>query len=209
MNKHPILIGISGGTGSGKTSAAKKLLEEFKLGEVVVIEQDSYYKDLAHLDPKERHKQNFDHPDAIDFELITEQMSHLIQGQSIECPQYNFSTHTRLPNTINIEPHQVIVFEGILVLHHPALRNLMDIKIYVDTPPDIRFIRRLTRDMQARGRSLQSVIDQYLQTVRLMHEEFVEPTKYFADVIIPEGGQNHVAIDLLRTKIRSILKESQ
>ncbi|NIA18590.1 MAG: uridine kinase [Simkaniaceae bacterium] len=208
MSNRPILIGISGGTGSGKTSAAKKLLEEFQSGEVVVIEQDSYYKDLAHLDYEDRRRQNFDHPDAIDFELIVEHMSQLIEGRPIECPKYNFATHTRLGDTMTIAPHQVIVFEGILVLHFPALRDLFDIKIYVDTPPDIRFIRRLTRDMQERGRSLQSVIDQYLHTVRLMHEEFVEPTKYFADVIIPEGGHNYVAIDLLRTKIHSILKES-
>ncbi len=203
-----VLIGISGGTGSGKTSVARRLFEGFNPGEVIVIEQDAYYKDLIHLELDERKNRNFDHPDAIDFDLIVDHMSRLMNGEPIECPQYNFSTHTRLGETITIEPHHVIVFEGILVLHHPALRNLLDIKIYVDTPHDIRFIRRLTRDMKERGRSLQSVIDQYLHTVRLMHEEFVEPTKYFADVIIPEGGHNDVAIDLLYTKIQSILKDT-
>ncbi len=208
MTHSSILIGISGGTGSGKTSVSKKLVQEFGPGEVVIIEQDSYYKDLSHLDETERKNQNFDHPDSIDFPLVVEQLRNLASGNPINCPQYNFASHVRLKDSILVEPHRVIVLEGILVLHDSVLRELLDIKIFVDTPPDIRFIRRLSRDMKERGRSLQSVIDQYLKTVRLMHEEFVEPTKYYADIIVPEGGHNDVAIDILRTKIKSILEVS-
>ncbi len=205
MAKRPILIGIAGGTGSGKTSVAKNILHEFRPGDVVVIEQDAYYRDLSHLAPEKRAEQNFDHPDAIDFDHLVRQMDLLLQGESIDSPIYNFATHTRSRETRLIQPPKAVVLEGILVLQWPDLRNLMDIKIFVDTPADIRFIRRLTRDMRERGRSMQSVIDQYLHTVRLMHDEFVEPTKYFADIIVPEGGENSVAIDLVRTKIKSIL----
>jgi len=205
MNKAPILIGIAGGTGSGKTSIAKSLLKEYGKGEVAVIEQDAYYRNISNLPLEERHKQNFDHPDAIDVELFIQQLIRLIKGQSIEIPVYDFSTHSRSDKKRNIEPHHVIVVEGILTLHYPSLRELMDIKIFVDTPDDIRFIRRLSRDVEERGRTVNSVIDQYLKTVRPMHQQFVEPSKYFSDIIIPEGGQNKVAIDLLRTKINAIL----
>jgi len=205
MNKAPILIGIAGGTGSGKTSIAKSLLKEYGKGEVAVIEQDAYYRNISNLPLEERHKQNFDHPDAIDVELFIQQLIRLIKGQSIEIPVYDFSTHSRSDEKRNIEPHHVIVVEGILTLHYPSLRELMDIKIFVDTPDDIRFIRRLSRDVEERGRTVNSVIDQYLKTVRPMHQQFVEPSKYFSDIIIPEGGQNKVAIDLLRTKINAIL----
>ncbi len=206
MNTIPILIGIAGGTGSGKTSIAKQLLHEYGPGQVVVIEQDSYYKDLSHLPLKERHHQNFDHPDAIDITLFTQQVKQLMAAEPTQGPIYDFATHTRKKETRTIEPHRVVVVEGILTLHYPALRDLMDIKVYVETPADIRFIRRLTRDTRERGRSVQSVIDQYLSTVRIMHQQFVEPSKYYADIIIPEGGQNIVAIDLLRTKIHAILR---
>lgn len=205
MNKSSVLIGIAGGTGSGKTSIANKLLEEYGHGEVVVLQQDSYYRDLSHLPLEERHQQNFDHPDTIDIALLAEQLETLISGTGIKAPIYDFVKHIRATLQQDIAPHSVIVLEGIFTLHYPELRRLMDIKIYVETPSDVRFIRRLTRDLNERKRSSQSVIDQYLHTVRPMHEQFVEPSKFYADIIIPEGGQNRVAIDLIRTKINSIL----
>lgn len=205
MSGSPILIGIAGGTGSGKTSIAKSLLEEYGEGEVVVIEQDAYYRDLSGLSIEERRLQNFDHPDAIDIELFNQQLITLIKGQSVDMPVYDFATHSRKSETRKVDPHHVLVVEGILTLHYSSLRELMDIKIFVDTPDDIRFIRRMSRDVEERSRTVQSVIDQYLKTVRQMHQQFVEPSKYFADIIIPEGGHNMVAIDLLRTKINAIL----
>lgn len=205
MKNKSILIGIAGGTGSGKTSISKKLLVEYGKGEVVVIQQDSYYKDLSHMKLEERQLQNFDHPDAIDIKLFDEQITDLLHGKTVDIPIYDFTTHTRSIEKITVSSHHVIVLEGILALHFISLRKLMNIKIYVETPADIRFIRRLSRDIKERGRTTQSVIDQYLSTVRPMHEQFVEPSKYYADVIIPEGGENKVAIDLIRTKIYSIL----
>ena len=205
MNNKSILIGIAGGTGSGKTSISKELLAEYGKGEVIVIQQDSYYKDLLHMKLEERQLQNFDHPDAIDIKLFNKQITALLDGKTVDIPIYDFTTHARSTEIITVSPHRVIVLEGILALHFLSLREIMNIKIYVETPADIRFIRRLSRDIKERGRTTQSVIDQYLSTVRPMHDQFVEPSKYYADVIIPEGGENKVAIDLIRTKINSIL----
>ncbi len=206
MKNNVILIGIAGGTGSGKTSIAREILKEFLTGEVAVIQLDSYYKNLEHMNINDLHKQNFDHPDAIDFDLLHENLSKLLNWKTAYIPRYDFETHTRKKGNKTIEPHHVIVVEGILTLWDKHLRDLMDIKLYVETPMDIRFIRRLSRDIKERGRTTQSVMDQYLHTVRPMHEQFVEPTKVFADLIIPEGGHNEVAIDLIRTKIKSILE---
>ena len=200
-----IIIGIGGGTGSGKTSLAKGILAEYGEGEVVVIEQDSYYNDLSHILYEERVDQNYDHPDSIDIDLFESHLQQLLDGKTIAIPTYDFSTHVRMDKTTPITQHHVIVVEGILALHYPQLRKLFTIKIFVDTPADIRFIRRLTRDIHERGRTPESVNKQYLSTVRPMHEQLVEPSKYYADLIIPEGGENKVAIDLIRTKIDSIL----
>ncbi len=205
MNNQSILIGIAGGTGSGKTSIAQEIVKEFTSGEVAVIQLDSYYKDLGTMPMEERNEQNFDHPDAFEFNLLINHLEDLLGWKKVDVPIYDFSTHTRLLETRSVDPHHVIVLEGIMVLVDPALRDLMDIKVYVETPADIRFIRRLTRDRVERERSTQSVIDQYLSTVRSMHEQFVEPSKLFADIIVPEGGENTVAIDLIRTKISSII----
>jgi uridine kinase len=201
-----IIIGIAGGTGSGKTSLAKGILSEYGEGEVAVIEQDSYYNDFSHILYEKRVTQNYDHPDSIDIELFESHLQNLLNGESVNVPTYDFSTHVRMDKTITITPHHVIVVEGILTLHYTQLRDLFAIKIFVDTPADIRFIRRLTRDIHERGRTADSVNKQYLATVRPMHDQFVEPSKYFADLIIPEGGENKVAVDLIRTKINSILK---
>jgi len=205
MNKETILIGIAGGTGSGKTSIAREIEKEFSAGEVAVIQLDSYYRDMEDMSMEERDKQNFDHPEAMDFNLLHKHVKVLMNWESVNIPKYDFSTHTREPDLDKIDPHHVIVVEGILALWDVKLRDLMNIKLFVETPDDIRFIRRLTRDKEERERTTQSVIDQYLHTVRPMHEQFVEPMKAYADLIIPEGGKNRVAIDLIRTKIRSIL----
>ena len=202
-----LLIGIAGGSGSGKTLVTRKVREDFGGNRVSVIQQDSYYKDLSPLDFEERARQNFDHPDAVDSELLVKQIKALLSGKSVRQPIYDFSRHLRQKTTQSIGPHSILILEGILILYYPQLRQLMDIKVFVDTDPDIRFIRRLRRDIESRGRSMESVIEQYKATVRPMHLEFVEPTKRYADIIIPEGGQNYVAVDLLRTKIRMLLQE--
>ncbi|MFQ5754321.1 MAG: uridine kinase [bacterium] len=202
-----ILIGIGGGSGSGKSSVAKNILKVFGEGEVTIIEQDAYYHDLSHIPFKERVKTNFDHPNAIDFPLLQSHLKQLLNGNAIELPIYDFSTHTRLHETRTVQPHHAIVLEGIMVFSNKKLREMMNIKIYVETDPDIRFIRRLTRDVTERGRSQEEVIRQYLDFVRPMHEQFVEKSRKYADIIIPEGGDNEVAIDLIQTKIRSFLEK--
>ena len=206
-NRPAILIGIAGGTGAGKTSIAKALVEELGRQDVIILEQDSYYHDLRHLPAEERQRVNFDHPDSIDFERMRTDLESLTAGQQVEVPVYDYTTHTRSDKTRTVEGHRLIILEGILTLADAAIRDLMDIKIYVDTASDVRFIRRMVRDVKKRKRSFDSVVDQYYKTVRPMHDQFVEPTKRFADLIIPEGGHNRVAIDILQTKVAALLGE--
>ncbi|OZI13123.1 uridine kinase [Bacillaceae bacterium SAS-127] len=208
MEQKPVVIGIAGGSGSGKTSVTKTIDEFFKGHSVMIIEQDYYYKDQSHLPFEERLNTNYDHPFAFDNDLLIEHVNQLLQYKSIEKPVYDYVQHTRSTETIVMEPKNVIILEGILVLEDPRLRDLMDIKLFVDTDADIRIIRRMMRDIQERGRTFESVVDQYIQVVRPMHNQFIEPTKRYADIIIPEGGQNHVAIDLVVTKIQTILEQN-
>jgi len=205
--KKAILIGVAGGTGSGKTSMAKNIVHDFDPRDVVIIEQDSYYHDLSDIPLEVRGHHNFDHPDAYDFTQLRANMRALLSGQEVKIPIYDYKTHTRSKTDFQIVTGQkIIVLEGIMVLYDPDLRDLMDIKVYIETAADIRFIRRLKRDIHQRGRTVDSVIDQYMATVRPMHEQFIEPTKQHADIIIPEGGYNTVAIDLFKTKVRSLLR---
>lgn len=202
----PIVIGVTGGSGSGKTSVSRAILETLPNHSILLFEQDSYYKDQSQLSFEQRLNTNYDHPLAFDTDLLIEQLEQLMMYQSIEKPIYDYEAHTRSSEVIHQEPKEVIIVEGILILEDERLRDLMDIKVYVDTEDDIRIIRRIKRDMEDRGRSLDSVIDQYLSVVKPMHQQFIEPTKKYADIIIPEGGKNQVAIDLLTTKVRSIFE---
>lgn len=204
----PLVLGIAGGTGSGKSTIAIALVEA--LGSSAVrIDHDAYYKDQSHLPAEEREKINYDHPDSLDNELLARHLAGLKRGEAIDKPAYDFRTHTRLPERIRIAPSPVVIVEGILALSIAALRDLMGIKIFVDTDADIRLMRRIRRDLEQRGRSFASIRTQYYQTVRPMHLAFVEPSKRFADVIIPEGGENRIAIDLLVGRIRHFLREHQ
>jgi uridine kinase len=207
MMRKPVVIGVTGGSGSGKTSVTKAIYESLKDHSILVLEQDYYYKDQSDLPFEERLKTNYDHPLAFDNDLLIKHIEKLLRYETIDKPVYDYSIHTRSENVIPVNPKDVIILEGILVLEDERLRNLMDIKLYVDTDPDLRIIRRLTRDIRDRGRTFDSVIDQYLNVVRPMHNQFIEPTKRYADIIIPEGGHNHVAIDLMVTKIQSILEQ--
>src|SRR5258708_26217584 len=197
-----MIIGICGGTGSGKTTVANRILESVSASEVVFIQQDSYYRNLKDLPLDYRQVANFDHPDALDNDLLVNHVRKLKAGEAVELPIYDFKTNMRALATQQIEPKSIVIVEGILIFAEPRLLEQMDIKVFVDTPDDIRFIRRLQRDIAERGRTLDSVIEQYLATVRPMHMQFVEPSKRFADVIIPEGGHNLVSIDLISGKIR-------
>ena len=201
----PIVIGIAGGTGSGKTTVANVILRRLGADKITFLPHDSYYRDLAELTIEERQKINFDHPDALETELLIEHIEALKRGETVEVPIYDFTTHTRTDQTLHIESQRVILVEGILIFADETLLNLFDAKIFVDTPDDIRFIRRLQRDLLERGRTVDSVIQQYMTTVRPMHLEFVEPSKRQADVIIPEGGLNTVAMDMVVARIGEML----
>ena len=205
MNK-PILIGITGGTGSGKSTIADAVYSNFSKDCIAMIQQDMYYKDQSHLSMDERVKTNYDHPMAFDNDLLVEHLKSLINGEAIEKPSYDFTVHNRAKETTTVDPRDIILVEGILILEDERVRDLLDIKVYVDTDADIRILRRLVRDINERGRTVESVIDQYLTMVRPMHMQFTEPSKRYADIIVPEGGHNYVAIDLLMTKIKDILK---
>jgi uridine kinase len=205
-SKRPLIIGIAGGSCSGKTTVTQAIYDVFKDHSVVVIEQDYYYKDQSHLTFEERLLTNYDHPLAFDTDLLIEHIHALLDRKSIEKPVYDYVNHTRSNEVIHVDPKDVIIVEGILVLEDERLRGLMDIKLFVDTDSDLRIIRRIERDIKERGRTADSVIEQYLSAVRPMHNMFIEPTKRYADVIIPEGGGNDVAIDLMVTKIKTILE---
>jgi uridine kinase len=205
--KHPIVIGVAGGTGSGKTTVSRQILERVGNKHIAYLAHDSYYKDFKNIDPEARHGINFDHPDSLSTELLVEHVAQLKSGQSAEVPVYDFTQHVRTSETITVNPQPIILVEGILIFAEPELLKLLDIKIFVDTDADIRFIRRLQRDIQERGRTAESVIRQYMETVRPMHLKFVEPSKRYADVIVPEGGYNWVAIDMIAGRIRNMLNE--
>lgn len=203
--KRPILIGITGGTGSGKSTVSKEIFKLIKETDIAIIEQDSYYKDQSDLSFEERIKTNYDHPFAFDNKLLVQHLNDLLNRKPIEKPIYDFEKHNRKKETILVEPKEIIILEGILILFEKEIRDLLDIKIFVDTDSDVRVIRRILRDIKDRGRTLDSVIHQYMDTVRPAHLQFIEPTKRYADIIIPEGGYNKVAIDLIVAKINSIL----
>jgi uridine kinase len=204
-----MIIGISGGTGSGKTTIAQKIISSIGDSNVAYLQQDSYYLNLDAMPLDQRHQANFDHPDAFDGELMLHNLEDLCAGKSIDRPVYDFVTHSRKLETIRVEPLPVIIVDGILIFYDARMRSLMDIKIFVDCEADIRFIRRLERDIRFRGRTVESVIEQYLTTVRPMHMQFVAPCMRYADIILPEGGSNEAAIDLITGKIRSVLANTE
>jgi len=201
-----MIIGICGGTGSGKTTIARKIIEAVERERVVLLEQDSYYRNLEDMPLDARRQTNFDHPDSIDSEMLVNHLKRLRQGQSIEMPIYDFKTHTRRRATEHIDPKPVVIVEGILIFAEPRVSDLLDVKVFVDTPDDVRFIRRLQRDINERGRTVESVITQYFATVRPMHFEFVEPSKRTADLIIPEGGNPEIGVEFLCGLIREKLR---
>ncbi len=202
----PLVIGIAGGTGSGKSTVAKVIIDRVGASHIALLPHDAYYKNLTQLEPAQRTLINFDHPDSLETSLLVEHIKKLKNFEPIELPVYDFKTHTRTTTTIHIEPQPVILVEGILILAEKPLRELFDVRLFVDTDADIRFIRRLERDIAERGRTSQSVVQQYLATVRPMHLEFVEPSKRYADVIIPEGGLNAVAMDMVVARIEALLR---
>ena len=201
----PLIIGVAGGSGSGKTTVVREIVRNIGRNHVSVIHHDSYYRDVKHLPFEERVKINYDHPDSLETSLLIRHLQQLNDDHAVEIPIYDFAGHMRAPETERVEPRKVIIVDGLLILWDKELRSMMDIKVFVDTDSDLRFIRRLSRDIQERGRSAESVIEQYITFVRPMHMEFVEPSKRYADVIIPEGGHNTVGVDMLLTKIRSVV----
>jgi uridine kinase len=206
LNK-PIVFGVAGGTASGKTTVAETILDAVGASQAAYLSHDAYYRDMIHLPLKERAKLNYDHPDSLETELLIKHVEQLIAGHSVEVPIYDFTEHRRTEETRTVDPSPIILIDGILIFTNPELRDLMDIKVYVDTDADVRFIRRLQRDMNERSRSLESVIEQYMGTVRLMHLEFVEPSKRYADVIVPFGGLNRVAMDMVVAQLTVLLQD--
>ena len=198
-----LIIGIAGGTGSGKTTVVRKIIESLPAGEVVLLPQDSYYKDSSHVPVERRQSINFDHPDAFDWPLLREHLAALRQNIAIEQPTYDYITSSRLPQTLHIEPREVVIIEGIMALYDPTLRSMMDLKVFVDADPDERLIRVIQRDMLERGRTAQAVMDRYVRVLKPMHEQFIEPCKRHADLIVPQGGSNQVAIDILTMYVRT------
>lgn len=206
-HKRPFIIGVAGGTGSGKTTVSRSIQNTVGLELIAYLEHDSYYHDHSHLSPEERARCNYDHPDSLDTALLVEHLQALCRWEPVDVPIYDFANHARTTRTHRVEPAPVILVEGILVLSERALRAMMDMRIYVDTDADIRFIRRLQRDVEERGRSLDSIILQYVNTVRPMHLEFVEPSKRYAHIIVPEGGNNRVAMEMIVSRILAILAQ--
>ncbi|MGE5463332.1 MAG: uridine kinase [Syntrophothermus sp.] len=202
----PLVIGIAGGSGSGKTTVAQAILQRVGSDRIAYLQHDSYYKDLRGLPPAQRNEFNFDHPNSLETELLVRHIAALRNGKPVEVPIYDFSTDSRTTETYTVQPRNVILVEGILIFTEPALRKVFDIKIFVDTDPDLRFIRRLERDIHERGRTTDSVVKQYLHTVRPMHLEFVEPSKRYADIIIPEGGHNQAALDMVVARVEALFR---
>lgn len=202
-----LIIGIAGGTGSGKTTVVEKIAQSFTEGEVAILSHDSYYYDNSSMTLEERRKKNYDHPDAIEFELMVEHVNALKSGKSVQEPVYSFISCTRQPETNTVDPRQVLIIEGILCLANEKLRDLMDVKVYVDCDSDVRLSRVIRRDMEQRGRDVGQVLDRYEKTVRPSHMQFIEPTKHFADIIVPQGGMNKKAIEILTNYIKQILKK--
>ncbi len=205
--KNCILVGVAGGSGSGKTTVANNLVKAFKAEDAALVEQDAYYRELINMTMEEKAKVNFDHPDSIEFELLRKHLESLKNGESIERPIYDFTTHSRKEGTVKINPSKIIIVEGILIFAVPEIRELFDMKIFVDTDADEMILRRIERDMNERGRSLESVRDQYLTTVKPMYLEFCEPSKRYADIIIPRGGENKVAVDMVISTLKGYLNK--
>ena len=203
--KRAVVVGITGGTGSGKSTVAKEIFRSLPEKNILIIQQDAYYKKQSHLTMEKRIKTNYDHPLAFDTDLLIDHLNRLISFDPIEKPIYDFSIHDRKEETVRVEPREIIILEGIMLLEDSRLRDLLDIKIFVDTDPDVRILRRIKRDIRDRGRTLESVAKQYLSTVKPAHNQFVEPSKKYADIIIPEGGYNKVAIDIMAAKVRSLV----
>ncbi len=208
VDQRPIVIGVAGGTGSGKTTVSQAILSRVGPTRIAFLQHDSYYRELGHLSLEERSRVNFDHPDSLDNELLAEHLDALCHGQAVEVPIYDFTNHNRRDEVMLVSPHPVLLVEGILIFAEKALRDRMDAKIYVDADADMRFIRRLKRDLSERGRTIEAVVEQYLSTVRPMHLEFVEPTKRYADIIIPRGGLNAIAIDMVVARVERLLADA-